>query len=164
MSRHASRGFRLIAIVMLLLLTVLYAACGEDSAPTPGEPAGATTEVTVRTEGLRFAPADLRLPAGAPIKLTLVNADPVVHDVTVDELDVRVIEAGDTSGSHDGMMDGSMGDGMMGGSTAGLLHVAADASGTASGVFVINEQGTFTFYCTVPGHREAGMTGTLTVY
>lgn len=39
--------------------------------------------------------------------------------------------------------------------------VAGGQSGTIS--FTPNTAGTYTFYCNVPGHKEGGMTGTLTV-
>ena len=42
-------------------------------------------------------------------------------------------------------------------------HVAADASETATGGLRADEPGSYTFYCTVAGHREQGMEGTLVV-
>lgn len=37
------------------------------------------------------------------------------------------------------------------------------AGQTASGSFTPNAAGSYIYYCNVPGHREAGMEGTLTV-
>jgi plastocyanin len=47
-----------------------------------------------------------------------------------------------------------------GGETLGESETAADATLTASADL---EPGKYVYYCTVPGHREAGMVGTLTV-
>jgi plastocyanin len=42
-------------------------------------------------------------------------------------------------------------------------HVAADADETAEGGFTADEPGRYTYYCTVEGHRDEGMEGTLVV-
>lgn len=42
-------------------------------------------------------------------------------------------------------------------------HVAADRGETETGGFRVGRPGRYTFYCAVPGHRQAGMEGTLLV-
>ena len=42
------------------------------------------------------------------------------------------------------------------------VKVAIDASANAVGTFTV-EEGTYEFYCSIPGHRESGMVGTLVV-
>lgn len=41
--------------------------------------------------------------------------------------------------------------------------VGTDGNSTARGGLRINRPGTYTFYCSVPGHRSAGMEGTIIV-
>lgn len=43
------------------------------------------------------------------------------------------------------------------------FQVEADRGDTEEGGLRVDEPGTYTFYCSVPGHRSAGMEGTLTV-
>ena len=42
-----------------------------------------------------------------------------------------------------------------------LEHIQAGTTGDVT--FTPTTAGTFTFYCNTPGHKEAGMTGTLTI-
>jgi len=75
------REARYLASVALASVVVAGVVVGADRAIDAG-----AVHVQVRASELRFVPADVTVPAGRFVVLTLVNDDPVLHDWTVDGL------------------------------------------------------------------------------
>jgi uncharacterized cupredoxin-like copper-binding protein len=100
-------------------------------------------------ESLTFGQKELTVQKGQPVKLVVANKDGQLHDLSIDKIPAKVKE--EHSDMHD--MGGKMPD----------LHVSVDAGKTGEVTFTPTEAGTYTFYCTVPGHKDAGMQGKLVV-
>lgn len=148
------------------LLTLALVACSSDS-PTP---VGGDATSVVATD-LAFQPKELRVPLNQPQKVRFENKGKLLHDWTVEKIAVTgVKESGSAAhgmDTHSASPGAGMG-GMMGGASApnandASLHVAAGPGASAMIEFTATEAGTYVFYCTVSGHREAGMEGKLTV-
>lgn len=140
--------------VALAAGALLLSACGADGADT--EP---TTELNVTgTDELTFEPDEFTVPAGEEITVELTSGG-VEHDLVIVDA-AEVGHAGDEGhGDHEQSEEGD--DHAEGEND---LHVAhADANETVTATFQIDEAGTYEAYCSVPGHREAGMTATLEV-
>lgn len=56
-------------------------------------------EVFVRARDFSFSPPMVRVDAGTPVNITLVNEGNAVHDLTISELDVQVVAAPGESAS-----------------------------------------------------------------
>ncbi len=109
-----------------------------------------TTEATLTVSTLAFSPDVIEAEVGRPVRLTFRNQSSVLHDWSIMEIPVEGIWATD---------DGEMEDE----GPAPDLHVIARAGGTGYLEFTPTQAGTYQFICTVPGHKEAGMVGTLVV-
>jgi uncharacterized cupredoxin-like copper-binding protein len=129
---------RLWTRVSLLLASVILVACagggGGGGAKPAGGPGGAGQNFEVRAlDTMRFEPATLSIRTGSPVSITLNNVGVIVHDLTIDN---------------------------MGGQS---FQVLANGGQRANGQFTPSSAGAIEFYCSQPGHKEAGMAGTLTV-
>jgi plastocyanin len=136
----------------LVLASLALVACGsssDDSSSTGAETTESQTETGAgNAEGGTAASAALDIEAASSglayssdsasakagkVTLNFTNSQPLAHDVAIE----------DSSGK-----------------TIGKTEVITEGSDSAT---VNLKPGEYTFYCTVPGHREAGMEGTLTV-
>jgi plastocyanin len=113
-------------------------ASASATASTAGgsSPSGASTTLTDSADpsgALKFTKSTLTAKAGT-VTIDFTNASPLAHNFTVQQ---------GTSGAVVGATPT-----FMGGTKTLTLKLKA---------------GTYTFYCSVPGHRAAGMQGTLTV-
>jgi uncharacterized cupredoxin-like copper-binding protein len=135
--------------VWIVCAAGLLAAC----AAQPAAPQTAT--LAIEAKEFQFSPNTLEAVAGKPVKLTMTNAGTLTHDFSIMEMamDGTPIAPTGTMPAHD-----------MGGTTdepAVHMAVANGSSGTIE--FTPTTPGTYTFFCTVSGHKQAGMTGALTV-
>ena len=127
-----------------LILTLTLAACGSaaSSSTTP-------KAVTLTLNEFQFQPAEITANVDQPIKLVLKNNGTVLHDFVSTDAMVEVME--EHGAEHD----------MAGMQTN--MHAAIEAGQQSTLEFKATQPGTYTFYCTIAGHREAGMEGKLIV-
>ena len=134
--------FRLLTIPLVIAALALSSACAQPRAvqqevAAPAQAAIAadgTQQATVRVgNSMSFEPRNITLKAGQPVQVTLQNSGNLPHDFS--------LTAGVTS----------------------PVKIQADGGQTARATFTIDQPGTYTFVCSVPGHESDGMRGTLTV-
>jgi plastocyanin len=154
--------FRYLSLALLAVMSLaLIAACSDDgggddgldlpepTSETPdggnggGPPAG---DLTLTMSDIAFDQTELAATAGEAVDLAVVNEGVLEHDFTIDEIPAEVSGSGDIVVGGDQDVHGSLGPG-----ASGVLTLT------------VSEAGSYTFYCSVEGHREAGMEGTLTV-
>jgi len=147
---------RKLAITTAIVLGTVLAACGDDDGgasaslgASPGSTPGVIAFTIVTDDAFAFEPRTLEVPADTPVTLTLENhSDKVLHDFTVERINVEHVEVHGAEHGHDDDHD---------------LHVAAQPGEHKTLEFTPTAAGTYEFYCSVAGHRDAGMHGTLTV-
>ena len=138
-----------LGLGLMGLVLAASAACGESAQadPASGDPDAVIVDVSIKN--LRFTPSTVDVPAGKTVRINVTNQDATEHDLLVQGLHIEKV--GEATGAHHA------------GATPDMLVVHVTATGDGSITFHTDEKGTFAFYCTIPGHKEAGMVGTMTV-
>jgi plastocyanin len=144
---------KLAALLVLALASVALVACGgSDSSTTTssaeGAGGGAGAESGKETGGEGGGSAiKFEADPNGELAYTTTEASAKAGKVTVDFKNPQSL-------THDVAIEDSSG------KEVGKTELIGEGETSAS---VDLKPGTYTFYCTVPGHREAGMEGTLTV-
>lgn len=133
-------------ILSIVVFALLLTACAGNSQPS--------TEITLDATDFAYSPASVTVPAREPVVLTLKNSGVVEHDFVIEKINVQSVlkkdSGSDAHHAHGEEMDYD-------------LHISAQPGNTSVLEFTVSEPGTYTFFCSVAGHKEAGMLGELTV-
>lgn len=137
-----------LALALLASTSFVLAACGDDDADTSG--AADTAANTGHGEGGHEETSEVADGAReVEVRASSFAFDPDELTVTAGE-DVAIVLTSEDI-LHDFTVDELD------------AHVVAEGGETATGGLRAEEPGEYTYYCTVDGHREAGMEGTLLV-
>ena len=128
---------RPLAIAALLLAgATLLAACGDDDGHGMG---GHDGDASAVAEGARRIEVSATIDGFDPEEITAEVGEDLAIALTSEDM------------LHDFTIDELD------------AHVTADRGESEEGGVSVDEAGSYAYYCSVPGHRQAGMEGTLTV-
>jgi uncharacterized cupredoxin-like copper-binding protein len=117
---------------------------------TPGVLAASLSDaLKVEMREFAFRPTVLRVRAGHPITLRLVNRGQIAHQFETEALKGLALTVSDEQVRLEGL-------------SFEILRLQPGASAAVS--FTPHQKGHFPFACTIEGHREAGMVGVLEIY
>jgi len=133
-------------MALLAVLVVILPACGGAAPATPE-----VKEVVVKVSEFAFSPMEIRAKVGQPMRIMLQNDGTLLHDMSSIDAMVEMMQA--EGAGHD------MGDT----GNQVRMHVAAEVGRQAMMEITPTQAGTYEFFCSVEGHKEAGMVGRLIV-
>jgi uncharacterized cupredoxin-like copper-binding protein len=143
---------KILLLLVVVLGTTILAACGGTAQPT----APTLTEITLVATDIAYDKNLLEVVAGQPVKVTLQNEGVLEHDFSIMEIPTTgevIADEASMSAEHD----------MEGMAMEPEVHVASPAGTSQSVQFTPSQAGEYEYSCTVAGHKEAGMVGTLVV-
>lgn len=145
---------KLATLLVLGLVSAAFVACGgsDDSTTTTATEGGGKANAAPEsgkeaTGGGGGSTLEFEADPNGELAYTTTEASAEAGKVTVDFKNPQSL-------THDVAIEDS------GGKEVGKTELIGEGETSTS---VNLKPGTYTFYCTVPGHREAGMEGTLTV-
>jgi uncharacterized cupredoxin-like copper-binding protein len=158
----------------------LLVGCGSDegAAPKEGQQVVSSDNVIeISAFEMGYTPPSVTLEKGKEYTLVLKNDGKIFHDLTAKKLDVEITYMGDMPDHPEGMSFIDTIDKIFGVKKAhadaghgddseekmNYIHMNAEAGQTVEIKFIPKETGEFKFYCSVPGHEEAGMHGEVEV-
>jgi uncharacterized cupredoxin-like copper-binding protein len=144
---------KVAALLALLIASIALVACGGGSdnssstTATPSEESGGTAGGEGSGGGATGSTLEFEADPGGQLAFTTSSATAKAGQVTIEFNNPQALP-------HDVKIESSDGE------TVGGTDTVSEGSDSAT---VDLKPGAYTFYCSVPGHREAGMEGTLTV-
>jgi len=151
-----------VLVLSAVAASIVLVACGGGEEPPGPDPAAraemamalfaapAAQTVALEMTDLKFSTGAIAAKAGEVVELSLANKGGIEHDFSIKTFSG---DRGFRIEGQDTVSPRAKGDvhAHLRSKQAGLLRLKAGAPGT------------YEFYCSVPGHKEAGMKGTLTV-
>lgn len=104
--------------------------------------------VNVHPSEFTYTPSKIIVKKNEPITIILKNQDQIDHDI-----EIRKINIHNNTNYHSEKHKNAQAD----------FHLHASANSTSTQTIIPMENGTYEFYCSLPGHKENGMKGTLVV-
>ncbi|MGG6447402.1 cupredoxin domain-containing protein [Pseudobacillus badius] len=120
----------------------------QESKNSPLHHAG-SQEIIISATDYSYGPSSLIVNSQQEVTLKLVNEGKVEHDLEIVGLTAEIMKNNEMH-EHQNKQNST-------------VHLHAKAGEEAQLTFKPLETGQFSFYCTVPGHKEAGMIGTFDI-